>query len=159
VKTVIEAGHLRKTFGETVAVVRMYYYKTFDAMMATPHTVEEIITGKIIGGATKVLIATAIMMAVISCFGLIGYPEGLLLLPLVFLGGLAFGAAGMICTALVPTIELFNLPVFLFVTPMFLFGGTFFPLGNLPLWAQRTAAVVPLTHLIDLSRAFSCGGA
>ena len=137
--------------------VRMYYYKTFDAMMATPLTVEEIITGEIIWGATKAAIATVIMMAVISCFGLIRYPEGLLLIPLAFLGGLAFGAAGMICTALVPNIELFNLPVFLFVTPMFLFGGTFFPLENLPPWAQWTAMIMPLTHLVDLSRAFSCG--
>jgi lipooligosaccharide transport system permease protein len=137
--------------------VRMYYYKTFDAMMATPLTVEEIITGEIIWGATKAAIATVIMMAVISCFGLIRYPEGLLLIPLAFLGGLAFGAAGMICTALVPNIELFNLPVFLFVTPMFLFGGTFFPLENLPPWAQWTAMIMPLTHLVDLSRAFSRG--
>ncbi len=152
--TVMNSAFFENTYG---SFVRMYYYKTFDAMMATPLTVEEIITGEIIWGATKALIATAIMMAVISCFGLIRYPEGLLLLPLAFLGGLAFGAAGMVCTALVPTIELFNLPVFLFVTPMFLFGGTFFPLGNLPLWAQWAAAVMPLTHLVDLSRAFSCG--
>jgi lipooligosaccharide transport system permease protein len=152
--TVMNSAFFENTYS---SFVRMYYYKTFDAMMATPLTVEEIITGEIIWGATKALIATAIMMAVISCFGLIRYPEGLLLLPLAFLGGLAFGAAGMVCTALVPTIELFNLPVFLFVTPMFLFGGTFFPLGNLPLWAQRTAAFMPLTHLVDLSRAFSCG--
>ncbi len=94
-------------------------------------------------------------MAVISCFGLIRYPSGLLLIPLAFLGGLAFGAAGMVCTAIVPSIELFNLPVFLFITPMFLFGGTFFPVENLPLWAQRTAALLPLTHLVDLARAFS----
>jgi lipooligosaccharide transport system permease protein len=137
--------------------VRMYYYKTFDAMMATPLTVEEIITGEIVWGATKALIATAIMMAVLSGFGLIRYPEGLLLLPLAFLGGIAFGAAGMVCTAIVPNIELFNLPVFLFVTPMFLFGGTFFPIDNLPLWAQRTAAFMPLTHLVDLARTFSRG--
>jgi lipooligosaccharide transport system permease protein len=135
----------------------MYYYKTFDAMMATPLTVEEIITGEIVWGATKALIATAIMMAVLSGFGLIRYPEGLLLLPLAFLGGIAFGAAGMVCTAIVPNIELFNLPVFLFVTPMFLFGGTFFPIDNLPLWAQRTAAFMPLTHLVDLARTFSRG--
>ena len=72
-------------------------------------------------------------------------------------GGLAFGAAGMICTSLVPNIELFNLPVFLFITPMFLFGGTFFPVENLPGWAQTTAALLPLTHLVDLSRAFTNG--
>jgi lipooligosaccharide transport system permease protein len=43
------------------------------------------------------------MMAVLSLFGLIRYPEGLLLIPLAFLGGIAFGAAGMICTAIVRT--------------------------------------------------------
>ena len=137
--------------------VRMYYYKTFDAMMATPLTVEEIIAGEILWGATKSLIATVIMMAVISCFGLIHYPEGLLLIPLAFLGGVGFGAAGMVCTAFVPTIELFNLPVFLFITPMFLFGGTFFPMETLPGWAQKVALLFPLTHLVDLSRAFTTG--
>ena len=57
--------------------IRMYYQKTFDAMMATPLSVNDIITGEIIWGATKSLIATVIMMTVISLFGLIHYPEGL----------------------------------------------------------------------------------
>ena len=152
--TVMNSSFFENTYG---SFVRMYYQKTFDAMMATPLTVEEIIAGEIIWGATKAVIATAIMMVVISLFGLIRYPEGLLLLPLAFLGGLAFGAAGMVCTALVPNIELFNLPVFLFITPMFLFGGTFFPVENLPGWAQTTAALLPLTHLVNLSRAFANG--
>jgi lipooligosaccharide transport system permease protein len=152
--TVMNSSFFENTYG---SFVRMYYQKTFDAMMATPLTVEEIIAGEIIWGATKAVIATAIMMAVISLFGLIRYPEGLLLLPLAFLGGLAFGSAGMVCTALVPNIELFNLPVFLFITPMFLFGGTFFPVENLPGWAQATAAFLPLTRLVDLTRAFANG--
>jgi lipooligosaccharide transport system permease protein len=137
--------------------VRMYYQKTFDAMMATPLTVEEIITGEIIWGATKAVLATAVMMSVISCFGLIRYPDGLLLLLVAFLGGLAFGSLGMIFTAVVPHIELFNLPIFLFITPMFLFGGTFFPLENLPVWAQQFALALPLTHLVNLCRACSYG--
>lgn len=152
--TVMNSSFFENTYG---SFVRMYYQKTFDAMMATPLTVEEIIAGEIIWGATKAVIATAIMMVVISLFGLIRYPEGLLLLPLAFLGGLAFGSAGMVCTSLVPNIELFNLPVFLFITPMFLFGGTFFPVENLPGWAQTMAALIPLTHLVDLSRAFTNG--
>jgi lipooligosaccharide transport system permease protein len=119
--------------------------------------VEEIILGEIVWGATKAVIATAIMMAVIGCFGLISWPEGLLLLPLAFLGGLAFGAVGMICTSVVPSIDLFNLPVFLFITPMFLFGGTFFPVENLPGWAQTVSACLPLTRLVDLSRAIANG--
>jgi lipooligosaccharide transport system permease protein len=152
--TVMNSAFFENTYS---SFVRMYYYKTFDAMMATPLTVEEIIAGEILWGATKSVIATAIMMAVISLFGLIRYPEGLLLLPLAFLGGLAFGAAGMVCTAVTPSIELFNLPVFLFITPMFLFSGTFFPIDNLPLWAQKTAAFLPLANLVDLSRSFTNG--
>jgi lipooligosaccharide transport system permease protein len=152
--TVMNSSFFENTYA---SFVRMYYQKTFDAMMATPLTVEEIILGEIVWGATKAVIATAIMMVVISCFGLIRYPEGLLLLPLAFLGGLAFGSAGMICTAIVPSIDLFNLPVFLFITPMFLFGGTFFPVENLPGWAQTVAACLPLTCLVDLSRAFANG--
>jgi lipooligosaccharide transport system permease protein len=52
---------------------------------------------------------------------------------------------------------MFNLPVFLFVTPMFLFSGTFFPTENLPVWAQALAIVFPLTHLVKLVRSLSLG--
>ncbi|MFA4916207.1 MAG: ABC transporter permease [Syntrophales bacterium] len=137
--------------------VRMYYQKTFDAMMATPLTLEEIITGEIIWGATKSVIATAIMLVVISLFGLIHYPHGLLILPLAFVGGIAFGSIGMFFTGIVPRIDQFNLPIFLFITPMFLFSGTFFPMQNLPLWAQHLAVFLPLSHLVKLTRDLSLG--
>ena len=137
--------------------VRMYYQKTFDAMLATPLSLEEVITGEIVWGATKSLIAAAIMMVVISFFGFIRFPEGLLILPLAILGGIAFGSIGMFFTGIVANIEMFNLPVFLFVTPMFLFSGTFFPLENLPHWARQAALLFPLTHLTNLTRAFSYG--
>ncbi len=137
--------------------VRMYYQKTFDAMMATPLSVDEIITGEIVWGAAKSVFSTIIMMAVISLFGLISYPAGLLLIPLAFVGGMAFGAIGMYFTGIVPHIDLFNLPFFLFITPMFLFSGTFFPVGNLPQWAQYMAATLPLTHLTALTRSLCYG--
>jgi len=137
--------------------VRMYHQKTFDAMLTTPLSIEEIIFGEIIWGATKSVIATGIMLAVISIFGLIDYPSGLLILPLAFIGGIAFGAIGMFFTAITPTIDMFNLPVFLFITPMFLFSGTFFPAENLPAWAQNLAVIFPLTHLVKLVRSLSLG--
>jgi lipooligosaccharide transport system permease protein len=137
--------------------VRMYYQKTFDAMLATPLSLEEVITGEIVWGATKSVLASAIMMGVISLFGLIQYPHGLLILPLAFLGGLAFGAAGMCFTAVLPSIEMFNLPVFLFISPMFLFSGTFFPVEGLPVWVQWLALLFPLTHLVELTRSLAFG--
>ncbi len=139
--------------------VRMYYQKTFDAMLATPLTLEEVILGELAWAATKSLLAASLMLAVIAPFGLISWPGGLLILPLAVLGGAAFAAAGMLFTALVPNIETFNLPIFLFITPMFLFSGTFFPLANLPTWAQVLAQILPLTHLVGLARAATFGAA
>jgi len=155
----IAIGIMQNAFFETTyaSFVRMYYQKTFDALMTTPLSLEEIMTGEIIWGATKSLGAVAIMQGVISLFGLIAYPEGLLILPLAFLGGLAFASIGLLFTSMVRAIEMFNLPVFLFVTPMFVFSGTFFPLENLPLWAQRLALFFPLTHLVKLTRSLSLG--
>jgi len=137
--------------------VRMYYQKTFDAMMATPLSLGEVITAEIIWGATKSLFATLIMMGVLSGFGLIHYPDGLLIIPLAFLGGIAFGSIGMFFTGIVPSIDVFNLPIFLFITPMFLFSGTFFPIANLPAWAQKLALALPLTHLVRITRQLCLG--
>lgn len=137
--------------------VRMYYQKTYDAMLATPLSLEDVMTGEIAWAATKSVLATLIMIVVISLFGLIQYPAGLLLVPLALLGGLAFAALGLFFTAVTKSIEMFNLPIFLFVTPMFLFSGTFFPLENLPGWAQKAALVLPLTHVVTPARLLSLG--
>lgn len=142
------------SFYETTfaSFVRMYYQKTFDALLATPLSLEEIITAEIVWGATKSVLAAALMLVIIALFGLVRFPEGLLILPLAFLGGMAFGAVGMYFTGITPSIDTFNLPIFLFVTPLFLFSGTFFPVAGLPLWGQYLAMASPLYHLVELSR-------
>ncbi len=142
------------SFFETTynSFVRMYYQKTFDALLATPLNLEEIILGELLWAATKAVIASTLMAIMLTLFGLLSYPGALLLPVLAILGGVFFASLGMICTALIPTIDLFNLPIFLGITPMFLFSGTFFPLHNLPSWAQGIAWCLPLTHLVNLVR-------
>jgi lipooligosaccharide transport system permease protein len=137
--------------------VRMYYQKTFDGMLATPLSLEEIIIAEIFWSATKAVAAAAIMLLVLGTLGYVRFPLGLLLLPMALLGGMAFGAVGMVFTGIVPTIDVFNLPIFLFVTPMFLFSGTFFPVSNLPVWVQPAALAFPLYHLTELARFISIG--
>lgn len=137
--------------------VRMFYQKTFDGMLATPLSLEEIIVAEIVWSATKSVGAATIMLTVLGFMGFVQFPSGLLLIPLAFLGGLAFGAIGMFFTGIVPSIDMFNLPIFLFVTPMFLFSGTFFPVSNLPAWAQLFALAFPLYHLAELARWLSIG--
>jgi lipooligosaccharide transport system permease protein len=127
-------------------------------MLATPLSLEEIILAEVVWSATKAFGAAAIMMTVLGLLGFIDFPSGLLILPIAFLGGLAMGAIGMFFTGITPSIDMFNLPIFLFITPMFLFSGTFFPVSNLPTWAQPMALAFPLYHLVELIRRFSLGG-
>lgn len=139
--------------------VRMYYQKSFDAMLATPLSLEDVITAEILWGATKAVVGTLLMGVVIWAFGLISMPQGLWLVPLSMLGGLAFGSVAMWLTGITPTIDMFNLPIFLFVTPMFLFSGAFFPVDGLPAWASGLAQLLPLYHLTQACRAVSLGQA
>jgi lipooligosaccharide transport system permease protein len=147
------------SFFETTyaSFVRMYYQKTFDGMMATPLSLEEIILAEIVWSATKAAAAALIMTLVLGLFGLVIFPQGVLILPLAFLGGLAFGAVGIFFTGVTPSVDMFNVPVFLCITPMFLCSGTFFPVAGLPDWAQHGAFLLPLYHLVELTR-FCCLG-
>jgi len=134
--------------------VRMYFQKTFDAIVATPVSVEEVVTGELLWGATRSTINATIVLAVIAIFGLIKSPLFLLVVPFAFFGGLMFGSIAMCFTAIAPNIDFFNFPSFLFLTPMFFLSGTFFPLTSLPYAAQVAAmAVLPLTHVVNITRA------
>jgi lipooligosaccharide transport system permease protein len=138
--------------------VRMYFQKTFDAIIATPVSVEEVIAGELLWGATRATINGTIVLAVVAAFGLVSSPLFLLVPVLAFSGGLLFASLGMCFTALAPTIDFFNFPTFLFITPMFLLSGTFFPLSLLPGALQTVALTVfPLTHVVDLTRGLFSG--
>ncbi len=55
--------------------VRMYFQKTFDAIVATPVSVEEVVAGELLWGATRATINTTIVLAVVAAFGLISSPS------------------------------------------------------------------------------------
>ena len=138
--------------------VRMYFQKTFDAIVATPVSVEEVVAGELLWGATRATINTTIVLAVVAAFGLVSSPLFLLVIPLAFFGGLMFASMAMCFTSVAPNIDFFNFPSFLFLTPMFFICGTFFPLTTLPTAAQGVAiATLPLTHVVNLTRGLVSG--
>ena len=127
--SVMNSAFFECTYG---SYVRMYYQKSFDAMIATPLSIEDVIAGELLWGATRSLLYVIIMLPVFVAFGVISLPTSLLAIPLAFLGGLMFGGIAMCFTAITPSIDTLNYPSFLFITPMALFSGTFFPLTLLP---------------------------
>jgi len=158
--SIMYGGFFECTYG---SFVRMHYQKTFDAIIATPVSIEDVITGEILWGATKSFINSTIVLAVIEVLGALLIPQVLfssvtvLLIPVfAFIGGLMFSAIAMIFTGLVPNIDSFNYPFFLLVTPMFLLGGTFFPLYLLGPF-EPVAYALPLTHVSNLVRDAALG--
>jgi lipooligosaccharide transport system permease protein len=148
--SVMNSAFFECTYG---SYVRMYYQKTFDAMIATPLSIEDVIAGELLWGATRSVMYVTIMLPVLAAFGVISIPASLLVIPIAFLGGLMFAGIGMCFTSITPSIDTLNYPMFLFITPMTLFSGTFFPLALLPIVLQYIALVLlPLTHLVSAMR-------
>lgn len=138
--------------------VRMHFQKTFDAILATPVNVYELIMGEMLWGATKSLIYGMIIMIVIMAGGLVNSETVLLALPFVFLSGIVFAEISLIVTSIVPGIDSFNYFYTLFITPLFLFSGLFFPLDDMPVIFQKLAFFNPMYHEIEILRGFAFKG-
>ncbi len=137
--------------------VRMYYQRTFDAILSTPINIYELIAGELLWGATKSTWYGITIIVVIASFGLVESYKILFLIPILFLSGLIFAQISIIAVAIVPGIDSFNYFYTLLITPMFLFSGIFFPLDKLPPIISDIAYFTPLVHLVNVARAFAFG--
>lgn len=151
------AASFENTFG---TYVRLQFQKTFDAIIATPVSVDEVSAGELLYGATKSTLFSAVILIAIVVTRIVPAPPWTaVLVPLVaLLAGLVFGALGMIVAALAPNIDNFNYYITLFLTPMFVFSGVFYPISSLPGFARVIAWFLPLTHAVRLMRGLVLGG-
>ncbi len=137
--------------------VRMEYQKTYDAIIATPLSIEDVAAGEIFWGATRALMTGTAILAIAAAFQLVHSPWALLIPLLAFSEGILFASIAMLFTSIVPAIYSFNYYFTLFVTPMFFFSGVFFPLSSFPEIVQRLSLILPLTPVVRLSRALVNG--
>lgn len=139
------------------AFIRLEYQKTFDAMLATPLSLEDVVAGDILFGATRATFASFAVLVIITLFGLIDPIMILISLPIAFLSGLMFSALAEIFTAIAPSINSFNYYITLGLTPMFVFSGVFFPIDQYPEVLQNLAWFIPLYHAVNLQRSLAVG--
>ncbi len=137
--------------------VRMTYQKTFDAMLATPVNLEDLVTGEILWGATKSTIYGTIIIITISVMGLVASPLIVFAIPALLVAGIIFAEMAVFYAAVVPGIDYFNYYFTLVVTPMFLFSGVFFPIEGLHPVAETIAYFTPLYHLVNITRGLASG--
>lgn len=150
---------MQTAFFETTysSYVRLAFQKTWDACLATPISAGDILWGEILWAATRAAINTALMSIVVALFGLLTWPTAIFLPILGFVVGALFAGLGLFFTAKVRMIDQFQYAFFLFITPQFLFSGTFFPLEQLPQAVQYGALLVPLTHAVAMARGLALG--
>jgi lipooligosaccharide transport system permease protein len=132
--------------------VRLEYQKAYDGMVAAPVTVTDLFVGELLWAGTKGIFFSACVVLVMTLFGAIPMPVGLVALPIGFLTGTMFGAISLLVTSFVQNINHFNFYFTGFLSPMFFFSGTVFPIDSLPPFLRPFAEILPLTHAIRLTR-------
>ena len=138
--------------GMFATFIRRVFQKSYDAILATPVDVHELVAAEATWIAAKAGVYGCAPLLVAIGFGL-DPSWGMLLVPFVgFLTGLGFALFGIWVSAVVPSIDSFNYIISAVLTPLFLVAGTFFPIDQLPEWAQTVAQVNPLYHCVQLVR-------
>ena len=113
---------------------------------------EELVTAEMLWISLRAGFYGCFPLLVSMLFGLDPTP-GMLLVPLfAFVTALIFAGFGIAVAASVAKIDQFNYVTTLFITPLFLVAGTFFPIDQLPEAVQVASQLNPLHHLVELVR-------
>lgn len=132
--------------------IRLRFQGSWHALLTGPLGFREIFFGDFTWAATRGIIAGVITGLVVLALGQITLSGLLFTLPFILLGSLVFAGLGIMIAGFVKTIDQINVPVFLFMIPMFTLSGTFFPRENLPSALNMIATALPLAQLVDLIR-------
>jgi lipooligosaccharide transport system permease protein len=132
--------------------VRWQFQRTYDAILAAPVDVEELVTAEMLWISVRAGVYGLAPLVVGFAFGL-QPAAGMLLVPLIgFVAGFGFAGFGVTIAAVAKTIDNFNYVTSAVLTPMFLVGGSFFPITTLPPVIRTLAQINPLYHCVQLVR-------
>ena len=133
------------------------WQKFYYSMVATPLRPADVVFGQLGFIAFRVFSACTVFLVVITLFGGLKTPLGVLGLPVALLVGLAVAAPVAAYATILENDSGFAMIFRFGVVPAFLFSGAFFPVSQLPDWIEWLAYVSPLWHGVDLARNLSLG--
>jgi len=131
---------------------RMESQGTFDAIVSTPASIEDVVTGEILWAATRSAVGVVYILVIVTIFGAVSSPLGVLVLPLCILPGFMFGAISICYTSFARSISSLNYFFAAFITPQFWLAGVFFPVKEMPEWVQVVAWFTPAYHVVEVYR-------
>jgi lipooligosaccharide transport system permease protein len=136
---------------------RMHVQKTWDAILNAPMNLDDVVLGELVWAVTKAFLSGTAILVVSVALGLVKSPLAIAILLVLPLIGLTFGALGLVVTAISPSYDFFMYYFTLFITPMTILCGVFFPIEQLPAFLQGAAQLLPLTHAVQLVRPLFLG--
>ncbi len=141
--------------------VRMNFNRLYDAYLASPARISDVIIGEVLWSATRATLYGMVFLMAVGFFELLGHSvitseRCLFVLPALFIVGLVFGVTGALFTSLITVIDMFGYYFTLFLTPMFLFSGIFYPVDRFP-YGEQIAWFTPLYHAVRLMRGLMQG--
>lgn len=136
---------------------RMHVQRTWDAILNTPLTLDDVVIAEIVWAASKATLSGVTVLFVAALLGLVQSALALWVVPLALVAGITFAALGLIMTAISPSYDFFVYYFTLAITPMMLLCGVFFPLQQLPFELQAVAGFLPLTHAVAIARPLMSG--
>jgi lipooligosaccharide transport system permease protein len=132
--------------------VKYQFQHTYDAILAAPVDTEELVTAEALWIATRAGVYGCVPMLVSIAFGL-DPSWGMLAVPVIgWFAGFGWACFGISVAGFSKSFENFNYIVSAVLTPLFLLAGSFFPLDELPTWAQVLASLNPLHWCVELVR-------
>jgi lipooligosaccharide transport system permease protein len=136
---------------------RMVPQKTYEAILATPLEIDDILAGEMLWCATKSLFSGMAILAVATVLGVVGSWQAVWAIPVVFLIGLCFAGPALMMSSLAYNYDFFNYYFVLIITPMYILCGVFYPIESLPDAVHGVVQVLPLTHAVVLTRSLVAG--
>jgi len=140
------------------AFFKMDRGRIYEAAISTPLALEDVALGEALWGTTRAMIYGSAFIIVAFPFGVIHSWWSLLTPPALALIGMLFALLGLSFTYHIKKIDFLSYYWTLFLTPMFMFSGIFFPLEKLPAWVQTLSWFMPLRHAVELMRALLLTG-
>lgn len=133
------------------------WQRQFDAMLASPIGVADIVIGHLLHVALRVALAEGVFLGFAAAVGAVPAWTGVLALPAAILVGVAFAAPVFAFTTYQERDGGFNILFRLVMIPLFLFSGTFFPISQLAAPLELLARLTPLWHGVVLARDATLG--
>ncbi len=139
------------------AFTRMQIQKTWESILCAPMLLGDVFLGELLWAAAKGTISAAAMLLVVVLFGYIEWYAVLFVLPFVFMAAVAMAAFALCCNAVANSYDFFSYYFSLFLTPMVMLSGFFFPRDVLPAPLFVISEWLPLTQILLLVRPLALG--